>query len=187
MVKDCHNTIRARGLCGMHYERSRRAGRHGEVIEAEDLDVLGRKKRPLRLCSLDGCEMPHMAKGYCDRHYQRLRKHGDPNTVAYFKGAGSLNARGYRVLYRPGHPNAQAKGYVLEHVYVMAEHLGRPVRKSERVHHKNGHRADNRIENLELWLVSHPSGQRVEDVVAWARQVLDDYDNVQRGVGDLLS
>ncbi len=54
----------------------------------------------------------------------------------------------------------------------MEEQLGRFLRPGENVHHRNGRRDDNRPENLELWIVSQPAGQRVEDVVAWAREVL---------------
>lgn len=38
-------------------------------------------------------------------------------------------------------------------------------------------RDDNRIENLELWSNSHPSGQRVDDKVAWAKKILETYPN----------
>ena len=45
-----------------------------------------------------------------------------------------LNKFGYKILYKPTHPNSDGYGYVLEHRYVMAEHLGRPLTKEEVVH-----------------------------------------------------
>jgi hypothetical protein len=57
----------------------------------------------------------------------------------------------------------------------MSEFLERPLRDNEYVHHKNGVRDDNRLENLELWCSSQPPGQRVTDLLAWAREILSVY------------
>jgi hypothetical protein len=69
-------------------------------------------------------------------------------------GRISVGKKGYiMLLLQPGSfyfSMADTKNYVYEHRLVMAQHLGRCLHTFESVHHKNGKRADNRIENLEL-------------------------------------
>jgi hypothetical protein len=89
---------------------------------------------------------------------------------------------GYRVVYCPGHSEAAHTGshanpdavkcWGFEHRVVMSDHLGRALLPNESVHHINGVRTDNRIENLELWVSSQPKGQRPQDLVEWAKEIL---------------
>ena len=53
--------------------------------------------------------------------------------------------------------------------------MGRPLRDDENVHHKNGVRDDNSPSNLELWTTMQPSGKRVEDLLAFAQEVISRY------------
>jgi hypothetical protein len=89
---------------------------------------------------------------------------------------GWLTHDGYRNLFLPEHPNSSKNGSLGMHVVVMSQFMGRPLLSHERVHHRNGFRDDNRIENLELWSRSHPSGQRVDDKTAWAKEWLRQYE-----------
>ncbi len=93
-------------------------------------------------------------------------------------GMGHKEPHGYIYINKVDHPNAQKRGRIYEHTFVMSRHLGRPLKKGESVHHKNGIRDDNRIENLELWSVDQPAGQRVQDKLDWCREFLKEYENL---------
>lgn len=104
--------------------------------------------------------------------------HGKGPLNPRWKGGRRKTDAGYVIMWRPDHPAANSHGYVFEHRLVMEGRLGRPLCADEIVHHRNGVKDDNRLENLELWLLSHPKGQRVEDLVEYAKMILERYSNV---------
>ena len=85
------------------------------------------------------------AVGYLPGH--ATRGPNNPN----WNGGVAQTWSGYRMVANPKHPNARPTGYVLEHRMIMSNYLGRPLGEHEVVHHINGDKQDNRIENLELY------------------------------------
>ena len=67
-----------------------------------------------------------------------------------FGGHEKQRNDGYVAVYVPDHPNANKDGYVMKHHLVMERYIGGDIPTGYVVHHKNGKRNDNRIENLEL-------------------------------------
>lgn len=105
----------------------------------------------------------------CDMHKARLKRNGTFESLRSGYGEGYVTKQGYKVISIDGQQ-------IYEHRHIMEQHLGRKLTAEESVHHKNGVRDDNRLENLELWTKSHPYGQRVTDKVSWAKEILAQYE-----------
>jgi hypothetical protein len=93
-----------------------------------------------------------------------------------YKNGTSRSSGGYLLIKDKRHPNADSTGMIMQHIKVMSDYLGRPLKKNEIVHHKNGIRNDNRIENLELCTRHmHMTGQRVKDMIKFCIDYLKEY------------
>tara|TARA_R110000851_G_scaffold326270_1_gene494778 strand:- start:1984 stop:2355 length:372 start_codon:yes stop_codon:yes gene_type:complete len=119
-------------------------------------------------CHLDYCDRKAPWEGSLCRGHLSQEARGTvlkPLKTIRKKGEGWYTLDGYKYFMIKGRK-------IAEHRLVMEKKLGRRLVGDENVHHINGVRDDNRIENLELWNTTQPCGQRVEDKVAWAIEIL---------------
>ena len=178
-VKECGARFYAKGFCALHYERNR----NGTPLDLP-------KRSYVEECLGEGCKGVIYAKGLCRYHYERKRKGLPLNPLKTRptrqpkakrpkakrpKANGSkerivssvTNCKGGYVSIKVSHGIPNSSGslnyWMAFHRLIMELKLGRPLRKSEIVHHKDGDRANNHPDNLELCEPYQPPGQRKVD------------------------
>lgn len=176
--------------CGATYEQVVRQGSRSKFTcspacandRINRLDRGNYVKRSFRgsaSCQLEGCDRPHYSNGWCSLHYGRLRRDGEVGPVGTKKRANGSRYIDPKTGYVYIHAGQRRRR--LEHRVVMEGLLGRELLPGETVHHVNGDRSDNttngplinfRSGNLELWSSMQPAGQRVQDKVAYAIEIL---------------
>lgn len=177
LVGDCQRRPKGRGLCTMHYQQW-----ESGVELGVDVPDRGHEKQTSSyedsICTVEGCTKRPINRWMCNQHaLQRqagiIDEDGNQLRDLMPRGRRPKDWRkelaGYILVRAPkGHPGARHDGSIYEHRLVMEEHLGRVVYPEEVVHHINGVRDDNRIENLQLRRsrAEHGHGhERIEDVM----------------------
>lgn len=167
--------------CGHEYKKTRLpqpCPQCGELFTRVSVDqkvcsdkcrIEARKKDRSAICKTCGGEFlrPHgKYPAFCSRSCAMKARNlvGKPRGPALLSGSVRSAGSGYLT------EKTEDGKWIIQHRLVMQRHLGRQLARTEYVHHKNGDRSDNRIENLELWVTKgrskkDPHGQRLEDAL----------------------
>jgi hypothetical protein len=96
-------------------------------------------------------------KAVCSSQCQKVLVTGSMSKV--WKGGKRISNLGYVLVrdYRKDRGEGHKRPEIFEHRLVMENHLGRRLKRSEIVHHKNKNTQDNRIENLQIVSASEHS------------------------------
>lgn len=111
-------------------------------------------------CYVENCERSTIAKGLCENHYRRMRRNGSPyiHINQEWGKARTIRADGYIYITVDGKQ-------VMEHRHVMEMHLERKLRDDEVIHHRDGDKQNNKLENLEVMTQSEHMSHHYKELI----------------------
>lgn len=167
-VNGCERPFSTRGLCRYHYNKFRDDG------TIENYPKVGAPYGPRERCTFPDCPDLQLNNGYCMGHNSQRYRGRELTKKRSPSPTWCYNQHGYLTMH-----DRKGRSSIYQHRIVMEQHLGRPLVGGENVHHKNGIRDDNRVENLELWNTTQPAGQRPVDKLAWAKEIIEMYGDME--------
>lgn len=171
--------LRTCQVCGTQFYGKRTGQSCGKACKAKIMAALGQRRKPRPEQTCENCGKPFTGRQRtktCGKECtsqlrsRTIKQRMDEGILRPFpwtgqghlhpswKGGRIKDSHGYILLHKPDHPMSDKNGWLREHRFVMAEHIGRMLEPFENVHHRNGVKDDNRIENLEIVTHARPNG-----------------------------
>ena len=143
--KFCSKECYWKNRINKHYPKLSQA-KQGSKCSEETKKRMSITRKGKRMPFGTGQKISKTKKKYFKFHPNALSGSKNP----FWKGGKVKTADGYIFIYKPAHPFHNKNNYIREHRLIMEKILGRYLKRSEIVHHRNGIRNDNRPENLVL-------------------------------------
>ncbi len=125
------------------------------------------------LCKCDCGNLTELSAGMLNRTVScgcyKVERMTGSNSPAW-KGGVTIDGNGYKKIRIDGKR-------VSQHRVIYEKHYNIKLLPHQNIHHINGDKLDNRIENLELWDTSQPAGQRIEDKIEYYSKLVLEYRN----------
>jgi hypothetical protein len=142
------------GFCGKVFYRNRsQAAKNNRFCSkpcADKGSVKGWDKHCKKCGTLFHVRPSYSAQKYCCKACEVADDILRPLERVHNGKPAKKDNKGYVMLWEPDHPGCGCRGWKPEHRMVVEKHLGRTLDPKEHVHHINGIKDDNRLDNLEV-------------------------------------